>query len=68
MKERLQKLISAAGLTSRRDAEKWIADGRVFVNGLRASLGDSADPSSDRIEIDGRPLTLPQSAVTVLLN
>ena len=55
-RERLQKLIAAAGLTSRRGAEQLIADGRVAVNGSRAGLGDSADPAVDRIEVDGRAL------------
>jgi 23S rRNA pseudouridine2605 synthase len=54
--ERLQKLIARAGLTSRRGAEQLIADGRVSVDGVRATLGDSADPARDRIEVDGRPL------------
>jgi 23S rRNA pseudouridine2605 synthase len=60
-RERLQKLIAAAGVTSRRGAEQLIADGRVVVNGSRAGLGDSADPVLDRIEVDGRPL---QAAAT----
>ncbi len=55
-RERLQKLIARAGLASRRGAEQLIADGRVRVNGTLAGLGDSADPSVDRIEVDGRPL------------
>ena len=55
-RERLQKLIAAAGVTSRRGAEQLIVDGRVAVNGIRAGLGDSADPDVDRIEVDGRPL------------
>jgi 23S rRNA pseudouridine2605 synthase len=54
--ERLQKLIARAGLASRRGAEVLIADGRVSVNGQRATLGDSADPRRDRIEVDGRTL------------
>jgi len=54
--ERLQKIIARAGLASRRGAEVLIADGRVSVNGARATLGDSADPRRDRIEVDGRPL------------
>ena len=54
--ERLQKLIARAGVASRRAAEQLIADGRVSVNGVRAGLGDSADPAHDRIEVDGRPL------------
>ena len=55
-RERLQKLIARAGLASRRGAEQLIADGRVRVNGALASLGDSADPDVDRVEVDGRPL------------
>jgi 23S rRNA pseudouridine2605 synthase len=54
--ERLQKLLARAGVASRRGAEQLIADGRVSVNGRRASLGDSADPAVDRIELDGRPI------------
>ena len=54
--ERLQKLIARAGLASRRRAEELVAAGRVTVNGSVASIGDSADPARDRIEVDGRPL------------
>jgi 23S rRNA pseudouridine2605 synthase len=54
--ERLQKVIARAGLASRRAAEQLVADGRVTVNGIRAELGDSADPERDRIEVDGHPL------------
>jgi len=68
MKERLQKLIAAAGLASRRQAENWIEAGRVRVNGRIASLGDSADPASDRIEVDGRPLQIGERKYYVLLN
>lgn len=55
-RERLQKLIARAGVASRRAAEQLVADGRVTVNGQRASLGDTADPGRDRIELDGRPI------------
>ena len=44
MKQRLQKILSAAGLCSRRTAEIWLTAGRVSVNGVPASLGDKADP------------------------
>ena len=68
MKERLQKLISAAGLCSRRRAEEWIVRGKVTVNGGLARLGDSADPETDRICVDGRPLpAAPGEKRTVLL-
>ena len=43
MEERLQKLLSAAGLCSRRTAEEYIEAGRVTVNGRAAKLGDKAD-------------------------
>ena len=54
--ERLQKILARAGVASRRGAETLIADGRVSVNGVRAGLGDSADPDVDQIELDGRPI------------
>ena len=44
MKERLQKILSAHGLASRRAAEEWIRAGRVRVNGEVCALGASADP------------------------
>lgn len=56
VEERLQKLISACGLASRRKAEEWIVAGRVTVNGERASLGDRADLYRDEVAVDGRPL------------
>ena len=68
MKERLQKLIAAAGLASRRQAERWIAAGRVTINGRPAALGDQADVGRDRIEVDGRPLRLEQPKIYLLLN
>ncbi len=56
MKERLQKILSAAGVCSRRAAENYITSGRVKVNGITANLGESADPETDEILVDGRPL------------
>ena len=47
MKERLQKLLSARGIASRRKAEVLIASGRVTVNGVPAALGESADLEAD---------------------
>ncbi|MDM7953619.1 MAG: pseudouridine synthase [Cyanobium sp. CZS 25K] len=66
--DRLQKLLAAAGLCSRRQAETWLRDGRVRVNGGLAQLGDRADPATDRICVDGQPLALPSSTLTLLLN
>lgn len=70
MEERVQKLLSAAGICSRREAEGYIRAGRLTVNGLPAALGQRADPGRDRIALDGRPLSLsPGSpAVTVMLH
>ena len=56
MKQRLQKLISARGLASRRRAEEMIQAGLVTVNGVAASLGDSADPDTDEILVKGEKL------------
>lgn len=68
MNQRLQKLISASGLVSRRKAEELIAAGRVKVNGFVAILGQSADPERDEITVDGRALTLRDKARYLLLN
>jgi pseudouridine synthase len=58
MKERLQKLMAHAGVASRRKCEKFIAAGRVTVNGRVATLGDKANPLVDEVEMDGEPLDL----------
>ncbi len=60
MEERLQKLISQAGITSRRAAEELIRQGRVSVNGKVAQLGDKADLARDVVRVDGEPLKAPQ--------
>lgn len=53
---RLAKLIAQRGLTSRRDAERWIADERVRVNGKIHDGSDPVDPTRDDIVVDGKPL------------
>ena len=53
--ERLQKVLAAAGLGSRREIEGWIAQGRVTVNGKPAKLGDRVEPT-DRVSVDGKPV------------
>ena len=68
MEERLQKLISACGLASRRAAEGWITAGRVTVNGQKAHLGDRADPDRDEIRVDGRPLRPEGDRTYLMLN
>jgi 23S rRNA pseudouridine2605 synthase len=55
VQERLQKIIAAAGIASRRTAEQYIQQGRVSVNGkVVTRLGAKADPGKDEIRIDGR--------------
>ena len=66
--ERLQKIMAQAGLCSRRSAEDLLRQGRVSVNGRPASLGDRADPTTDRIEVDGRPLPAPDAPICLMLN
>ena len=61
MQERLQKIISGAGLASRRAAEQMLRDGRVTVNGQTAQLGQSADPEEDIIRVDGERLSRKKS-------
>ena len=68
MEERLQKLLSAAGVCSRRTAEGYITAGRVTVNGLPASLGQRADPERDKICVDGRRLGSRAAPVYLMLN
>lgn len=68
MDERLQKLLSAAGVCSRRTAEAYITAGRVTVNGGPAELGQRADPGRDDIRVDGKPLASRGEPVYLLLN
>lgn len=69
MEERLQKIISQAGLASRRAAEKIILDGRVQVDGkVIQELGRKFDPLQHKIIVDGRPLQAPEYHVYFLLN
>ena len=68
MEERLQKLLSAAGVCSRRAAEGYIPAGRVSVNGEAASLGQRADPQRDEILVDGRPLGQAEEKQYILLH
>ena len=68
MTEKLQKIIGARGLASRRRAEEMIAAGRVTVNGKPASLGDRADPETDMILVEGNPLPPLREYVYIMLN
>ena len=65
--QRLQKVIAAAGLMSRRSAESLIAAGRVTIDGRLAKLGDRVDRLSQRVEVDGVPLPIAPDRVTYLL-
>jgi pseudouridine synthase len=66
---RLQKVLAEAGVASRRGAERLIAAGRVAVNGVTVrEAGAHADPDVDRVEVDGRPVTRPESRRYVLLH
>ena len=68
MEERLQKLLAARGMGSRRAMEQWIEQGRVSVNGQIAVLGDKADPERDEIRVDGQPLVQAEQRVYLMLN
>jgi len=68
MQQRLQKCISEAGVASRRAAEAMISAGRVTVNGQIAQLGAQADPETDVICIDGRPLPSRAPKRYIMLN
>lgn len=67
--ERLQKIIAAAGITSRRKAEDLIVSGRVAVNGQTVTqLGAKADLEHDHIRVDGKLLRAPERHVYLLVN
>ena len=66
--ERLQKVLAAAGLGSRRACEILIEEERVTVNGEVAILGRRVDPDNDRIEVDGLRVPTRPGLVTYLLN
>ena len=68
MNERLQKILSARGVASRRKAEEMIRSGRVSCNGRVCLLGESADPDRDVILVDGKPLPSTAEHVYIMLN
>ena len=69
MLERLQKIISAAGITSRRASETLILNGQVTVNGVVVTeLGTKADPAKDRISVNGTLLKVSEQRLYILLN
>lgn len=68
MQERLQKIIAGAGVCSRRAAEELISQGRVTVNGVKAQLGQTADPETDLVLVDGEHLPGKKGNTYVMLN
>ncbi|KWW22276.1 MULTISPECIES: 23S rRNA pseudouridine(2604) synthase RluF [Peribacillus] len=64
---RINKYISESGITSRRGADKWIAEGRVTINGAIAELGSQAQ-SGDDVRVDGNPIKVEQQNVYIALN
>ncbi len=68
MAERIQKLLARAGYGSRRACEEFIRQGRVAVNGQRATLGDRADPDSDDLTLDGEAVELPERHIYIALH
>ena len=67
--ERLQKILSRAGVSSRRKAEALILEGRVTVNGTPVTeLGSKADLDADHIKVDGKLLRAPRRQVYIVLN
>ena len=68
MNDRIQKILSAHGVASRRQAETWIKEGRVTCNGQVCVLGQSADPDVDTILIDGKPLPKSGERIYIMLH
>ena len=67
-RERLQKVMAAAGVASRRASEELIAEGRVTVNGEVAELGCKVDPVHDEVAVDGERINIDPARVYVMLN
>ncbi len=66
--DRVQKILSQAGFGSRRGCERFIAEGRVTVNGKKISLGAKADPAVDDIRLDDMPIRKAEKKVYIALN
>lgn len=65
---RIQRALARAGIASRRHAEALVAAGRVHVNGEPARIGQSVDPATDAITVDGKAIGAPPASVWLLLN
>lgn len=68
MKERIQKILSARGVASRRKAESMIIEGQVTCNGETCVLGDTADPMVDEILVNGKALPEQANYIYLMLN
>src|SRR5215216_1207804 len=68
MPDRLQKILAQAGYGSRRSCEDFITAGRVRVNGKLAELGQKADPSIDKITVDGKPIAAAEQVIYIALH
>ena len=68
MTDRIQKILSARGLCSRRQAEEWIQQGRVTCNGAICVIGQCADPDVDEICVDGVRIPIPSDHVYIMLH
>lgn len=68
MTERIQKILSARGVASRRQAEEMIRAGKVTCNGKVCVIGDTADPETDEIMVEGQPLPIPGDRVYIMLH
>jgi 23S rRNA pseudouridine2605 synthase len=67
MAERLQKILAQAGYGSRRSCEDFISAGRVRVNGQIATLGQKADPTQDKITVDGKLIAAAEKPLYIAL-
>lgn len=68
MLERVQKIISEAGIASRRKAEEFIKSGQVLINGKKAKLGDKADPKTDVVKVYGKVVKPAEEKIYLILN
>ena len=66
--ERLQKVLAARGVASRRASEALIAAGRVTIDGRVAKVGDQADPATAAIAVDGRPIASPPQSIYLAMH
>ena len=64
---RINKFLSESGIVSRRGADKWIADGKVTINGKIAELGSQVEQGDD-VQVDGKPVVVEQPLVYLALN